>query len=147
MYHLSHSYLTCNVNVRWKWSISHSVVSDSLWPFVILCDYTVHGIFQARILEWVAGPFSRGSSQPRDQTQVSHIAGGFFSSWATSGAQMYYKCKLLRNLKFPIVYCEPMYTIDLKIFLVVICDKIYNSVIWTVQLKLSSLIIFNCTIQ
>ena len=43
-------------------------------------DYTVHGILQARILEWVAFPFSRGSSQPRDQTQVSRIAGGFFTS-------------------------------------------------------------------
>ena len=42
-------------------------------------DYTVHGSLQARILEWVAVPFSRGSSQPRDQTQVSHIAGGFFT--------------------------------------------------------------------
>ena len=50
-----------------------------------LCDlmeYTVHGILQARILEWVALPFSRGSSQPRDRTQVSDIAGGFFTSWA-----------------------------------------------------------------
>ena len=47
----------------------------------ILChpkDYTVHGIFQARILEWVAFPFSRGSFQPSDWTQVSCIAGGFF---------------------------------------------------------------------
>ena len=43
-------------------------------------DYAVHGILQARILEWVAVPFSRGSSQPRDQTQVSSIAGRFFSS-------------------------------------------------------------------
>ena len=43
-------------------------------------DYTVHGILQVRMLEWVAFPFSRGSSQPRDQTQVSHIAGGFFTS-------------------------------------------------------------------
>ena len=43
-------------------------------------DYTVHGILQARILEWVAGPSSRESSQPRDQTQVSHITGGFFTS-------------------------------------------------------------------
>ena len=43
-------------------------------------DYTVHGIPQARILEWVAFPFSRGSSQARDQTQVSRIAGGFFTS-------------------------------------------------------------------
>ena len=43
-------------------------------------DYTVHGIHQARILEWVAVPFSRGSSQPRDRTQVSRIAGRFFTS-------------------------------------------------------------------
>ena len=43
-------------------------------------DCTVHGILQARILEnWVAIPFSRGSSQPRDRTQVSCIAGGFFT--------------------------------------------------------------------
>ena len=41
-------------------------------------DYTVHGILQVRILEWVAFPFYRGSSQPRDQTQVSCIAGRFF---------------------------------------------------------------------
>ena len=48
-----------------------------------LCDpmnYTVHGILQARILKWVTIPFSRGSSQPKDQTQVSHIAGGLFTS-------------------------------------------------------------------
>ena len=43
-------------------------------------EYTVHGILQARILEWVAFPFSKESSQPRDRTQVSHIAGGFFTS-------------------------------------------------------------------
>ena len=53
-------------------------------------DFTVHGILQARILEWVAVPFSRGSSQPRDQTQVSHIAGRFFTSWATREAQEYW---------------------------------------------------------
>ena len=48
-----------------------------------LCDpmnYTLHGILQARILEWVAFPFSRGSSQPRDQILVSYIAGGFFTN-------------------------------------------------------------------
>jgi len=49
---------------------------------------SVHGILQARILEWVAIPFSRGSSQPRDQTQVSCLAGGFFTIWATSEAQL-----------------------------------------------------------
>ena len=43
-------------------------------------DCIVHGILQARILEWVTFPFCRGSSQPRDQTQVSRIAGGFFTS-------------------------------------------------------------------
>ena len=46
-------------------------------------DYTVHEIPQARILEWVAIPFSRDSSQPRDQTRISCIAGGFFTSLAT----------------------------------------------------------------
>ena len=53
-----------------------------------LCDpmdsslpgFSVHGILQTRILEWVAVVFSRGSSQPRDRTQVSHVAGGFFTS-------------------------------------------------------------------
>ena len=43
-------------------------------------DYTVHGILQTRILDWVAFSFSRGSSQPRDPTQVSRIAGEFFTS-------------------------------------------------------------------
>ena len=49
-------------------------------------DNLVHGILRARILEWAAFPFSRGSSQPRDRTQVSCIAGGFFTSWATREA-------------------------------------------------------------
>ena len=53
-------------------------------------DYTIHGILQARILEWVAFSFSRGSSQPRDQTQVSRIAGRFFTNWATREAQEYW---------------------------------------------------------
>ena len=50
-------------------------------------DYTVNGILQARILESVAFPFSGASSQARDQAQVSYIAGGFFTSWATREAQ------------------------------------------------------------
>ena len=49
-------------------------------------DYIVLRILQTRILEWVAFPFSRGSSQPRDRTQVSCIADGFFTSWATMEA-------------------------------------------------------------
>ena len=58
----------------------------------ILCnpmDYTVHGILQARILEWVAFPFFKVSSQPRDQIQVSCIADGVFTSWATREAHPY----------------------------------------------------------
>ena len=43
-------------------------------------NYIVHGILQARILEWVAIPFSRGSSHSRNRTQVSCITGGFFIS-------------------------------------------------------------------
>ena len=92
---------------------SCSVRSDSLWPHGLqharlpcpspspgACsnscplsqwcdpmDYTAHGILQARILEWIAIPFSRGSFQPRDWTQVFHIAGKFFTSWATREAK------------------------------------------------------------
>ena len=53
-------------------------------------DYIVHGILQARIPEWVTFPFSRGSSQPRDWTQVSCITSGVFTSWATREAQEYW---------------------------------------------------------
>ena len=62
-------------------SEGHSVVFNSLWP---------HGILQTRILEWIVFPFSRGSYQPRVWTQVSHIAGRFFTSWATREAQEYW---------------------------------------------------------
>ena len=50
-------------------------------------DYTVQGILQARILEWVAYPFSSGSSWPRNQTGASCIEGGFFTNWAMREAQ------------------------------------------------------------
>ena len=68
-------------------SKSGSVMFDSLQPPM---DYRVHGILQARLLEWVAFLLPRGSSQPRDQTQVSCIAGGFFTSWATREAQEFW---------------------------------------------------------
>ena len=57
-----------------KWKCNCSVVCLTLWD-------PMDWILQARILEWVAVPFSRGFSQPRDWTQVSHIAGRFFISW------------------------------------------------------------------
>ena len=56
-------------------------------------DCIVHGILQARILKWVAFPFSRGSSQPRDRTQVSCIVGRFFTSWTTRVAQEYWSAE------------------------------------------------------
>ena len=80
------------VRLKWgkevKWSESCSLLC------LILCDpmdcsppgSSVHGIFQTGILEWVAIPFSRGSSQPRDWPQFSCIAGRFFTIWATREA-------------------------------------------------------------
>ena len=57
------------------------------WKSLSLCDpCTIHGIPQARILEWVAFPFSRGFSWPRNQTRVSCIAGRFFTSWTVREA-------------------------------------------------------------
>ena len=66
----------------WKWK---SFISVQLFvtPWTV-----VHGILQARILDWVTFHFSRESSQPRDRNHDSHIAGGFFTSWATREAQM-----------------------------------------------------------
>ena len=58
---------------------------------------SVHGISQARILEWVAIPFSRGSSWPWDQMWVSCIAGRFFTVWATKEASYFRRfCRLCR---------------------------------------------------
>ena len=54
----------------------------------ILFYNNLYGILHARILEWVAIRFSRASSQSRDQTQITRISGGFFTSWATREAQI-----------------------------------------------------------
>ena len=87
------AHIKCSGNVSYyQWQLSsvslkHTVKVALSCP--TLCnpmDYIVHGILQARILEWVAVPFSRGSSQPRGRTQVCHIAGRLFTSWATREA-------------------------------------------------------------
>ena len=62
-------------------------------------DYTVHGVLQVRMLEWVAFPFSRESSQPKDWTQVSYIAGRFFTSWATGANPNPIGCCLFKKRK------------------------------------------------
>ena len=67
--------MVCDPNkdlVKMKVTQSCPILCDSM-------DYIFHGILQARILQWVAYPSSRGSSQPRDPTQVSCIAGRFFT--------------------------------------------------------------------
>ena len=69
-------------NKKWKWK--------SLLTLCNPMDCIVHGILQARRLEWVAFPFYRGFSQPRYQTQVFRFAGRFFTSWATREAQEYW---------------------------------------------------------
>ena len=61
---------------------------------------SVHGIFQARVLEWVAFSFSRGSSWPRDRTQVSHIASKCFTIWATREAHRCLDTKIWKLITF-----------------------------------------------
>ena len=74
-------FLGCFTDVKVKWSCS--VMSALCNPMDCnLPGSSVHGIFQARVLEWVAISFSR-RSRPRDQTQVSRIVGRCFIIWAT----------------------------------------------------------------
>ena len=73
--------------------LSCSVLSDTLWPHgCSLPGSSVHGIPQARVLEWVTMPSSRGSSWHRYGTWISCIAGGFFTVWATGEAQFALIC-------------------------------------------------------
>ena len=74
-------------------SLSH--VWIFVTPWAVACQAPLSmGILQARILEWVAIPFSRSSSQPRNRTRVSCIAIGFFTSWATSSFQSLNRVRL-----------------------------------------------------
>ena len=59
-------------------------------------DSSANGILQVRILEWVAIPFSRGSSQPRDRTRVSHIVSRFFTIWTVDPYKLLI-CVLISN--------------------------------------------------
>ena len=83
-----------NSVIQWNFLFSYfqgeseSEVTQSCPTLCDPVDYnppgsSVHGILQARILEWVAISFSRGSSGPRDQTQIFHTADRFFTIWAT----------------------------------------------------------------
>ena len=80
--------------LHWSGAICQKVKLTVVQSCLTLCDpmdcsppgSSVHGISQARILEWVAISFSRGSTWPRDQTFISCIAGRFFTVWATREA-------------------------------------------------------------
>ena len=87
----------CRGSKRCSWTI---VTLQSMWKWVTLScltlwdpmdcslpDSSVHGILLASVLEWVAMTSSSRSFQPSDRTQVSHNAGRFFTTWATSEAQ------------------------------------------------------------
>ena len=97
--------------VKWK-SLSHVWLSATPWKFS-RPEYSFwpHAILQARILEWVTFPFSKGSSQPRDWTQVFHIAGGFFTSWATR-KEANHKKPFIRNVRNRQIYRDGKWSGD-----------------------------------
>ena len=85
------------------WSDSHSGVSTLCDPM----DYIVQGILQARILDWVVFPFSRGSSEPRYWIQVFHITGGFLTSWAIEEAQKSVQFSSVQSLRCAWLFATP----------------------------------------
>ena len=82
-----------SILAEWKWKC-YSCLTLCVPMDRSLSGSSLHGILQAIILEWVAISFSRGSSQPRDQTQVSHIAGRCFNLWATRKSKADFNCDL-----------------------------------------------------
>ena len=91
--------------------VSRSVVPDSLQPHGLysLPGSSAHRILQARIQEWAANPFSRGSSQPWNQTWVSCITGRFFTNWATREAPYKIRGKTIVHYKWFIEYKNKQY--------------------------------------
>ena len=85
--------------VKWK-LLSHVQLFAISWTIYSLPASSAHRFLQARILEWVAVLFSRGSSQPRNWTQVFFIASRFFTTWATREAQWPFvrSIQLVRNM-------------------------------------------------
>ena len=94
--------------VRPYWKLMKMKVTQLCPTVCDPMDYTVHGILQARILEWVAIPFSRGSFWPRNRTGISCTAGDFFNSWATREAPRPYCKGLIQDLRnYPVsLFCS-----------------------------------------
>ena len=118
---------------QWKWKVKVLAAQSCL----TLCDpmgcglpgSSVHGILQARILEWVAIPFSRGTSQPRTQTLVSCIASGFFTAWDTKEAPVEFS-KMMGKKALYVKDINPLlwlllifYSYSFTIILIMIYDR------------------------
>ena len=93
-------------------------------------DSSVCGILQARTLEWVAIPFSRGSSQPRDWTRIFSLAGRFFTVWATREAHKTYylqnpPCTSLKSIPIFVTYTRHTLICFLSLYIVLPFLKIY----------------------
>ena len=90
---------------------------------------SVHGILMAGILEWIAISFSRGSSQPRDQTWVSHVTGRRFTIWATREAPGTWKLPIITIFYFiwdpKTIYLHVNFDSGLKYFFGTILSKKY----------------------
>ena len=117
---------------HWSWVLEHLRV-------VSLCDSVscrlpgslVHGILQARILEWRATPFFRESPWPRDQTRVSCTAGRFFNIWAAREAQEMHRVllliiwKKLETTKSSQVLCGKFFNQNIWVYLTIAINKIH----------------------
>ena len=90
----AHSLLKESKEIKRKWSRSSCLTLCNPMN-CSLPGSSIHGILQARILEWVAISFSKGSSRPRNRTKVSHIAGRRFTLWATREALKNQKCSFI----------------------------------------------------
>ena len=105
-------------------SVNHSIMSDSLWFHGLWHKgSSVHGLLQARILEWVALSFSKGSFWPRNWIYVSHITSRFFTVWASKEVGVFDSIMneiFLQILQILLVY---------KILLTFICWFLYPSTV------------------
>ena len=102
---------------------------------LILCDpmdynppvFSVHGILQARILKRVAISFCRGSSQPRDRTRVSCIAGRFFTYWATCSHWLTLKFCIYWFLTVSLIYLREVFCIEITMCSITLSTYILSS--------------------
>ena len=100
---------------KWKWKWSPSVCPTLCDPMdSSLPGSAVHGIFQAKILEWAAISFSRGSSQPRDQTWVSCVGDRRFTVWATNPSTTSHFSFSWCSLKYLLLLISPSYSDPLQ---------------------------------